>query len=247
MGLPVFARSLPCHYGCISLDLDVFLIYPHILQKYTLPQSLSQGAFCMMADFATDLTSEVIRIYQEIDQKTAWLQAAGLRCPPGCGTCCESPEVEATVLEALPLAEEIYRRKVEGRVLIAIAEREDQGDLRCVLCRPDLLSPGKGRCSYYEFRSLACRLFGFAARRNKYGHLEFCACRVIKERNPQAVRRVEIKICEGLDVPVYQESFMRIASMDPGMGFPRLPINRALKEALERLYWRKARDSTEVQ
>jgi hypothetical protein len=43
----------------------------------------------------------------------------------------------------------------------------------------------------------------------------------------------------GIKVPIYQEAFMRIASLHPGMGYRRLPINQALKEALEYLYWIK--------
>jgi hypothetical protein len=65
-----------------------------------------------MADSRNNLPLKVLRIYREIDQKTALLQSAfALRCPDLCGACCDSPEVEAAVVETLPLAEEIYRRK----------------------------------------------------------------------------------------------------------------------------------------
>jgi len=192
----------------------------------------------MMVDSARVLLSKVLRIYQEIDQKTARLQVAfGLLCPPLCGACCDNPEVEATVLEILPLAEEVYRRKEEETVFSVLEEKRNQGDFRCMLYRPNPGFPGTGRCSYYEFRPLVCRLFGFAFRRNKFGNLEFSACKVMKERTPEAVHRAEIGISQGSDVPVYQESFMRIASMDSAIGYRRLPVNLALKEALERLYW----------
>jgi hypothetical protein len=42
-----------------------------------------------------------------------------------------------------------------------------------------------------------------------------------------------------MNIPVYQESFMRIAVLNPGIGFKRLPINIAIKEALEYIYWRR--------
>ncbi len=192
-----------------------------------------------MADFARELPSRVLRIYQEIDQKTARLQLAlGLRCPPLCGSCCDNPKVEATVLEALPLAEEVYRRKEEETMFFVLEEKGNQGDFKCALYRANPGFPENGWCSYYEFRPLVCRLFGFAFRRNKFGNLEYSACKVIKQRSPEAVHRAEIGVSEGLDVPVYQDSFMRIASMDSAIGYRRLPINLALKEALERLYWR---------
>ncbi len=192
-----------------------------------------------MANRARDLSSEVLRIYREIDRKTACLQSAsGLRCPSLCGACCDNPEVEATALETLPLAEEIYQRKEQEAVLVALEERRNQADFRCVLFRANPGFPVTGRCLYYKFRPLVCRLFGFALRRNKFGDLELSTCKIIKQRTPEAVHRAEIGISEGLDVPVYQDSFMRIASMDSGIGYRRLPINLALKEALERLYWK---------
>ena len=82
-----------------------------------------------MADYIKDLSSKVLRIYKEIDQKTARLQFTfGLRCPSLCGVCCDNPEVETTVLEILPLAEEIYRRKEEEKVLCALEEKRNQED-----------------------------------------------------------------------------------------------------------------------
>jgi len=195
-----------------------------------------------MADLTIDLSLKVLSTYQEIDQQTARLGLAfGLRCPSLCGACCDSPKVEATVLETLPLAEEIYRRKEEKALLIALEKKRNQDDFKCVLYRANPGFPGIGRCSYYGFRPLVCRLFGFAFRRNKLGNLEFSACKVMKERPPEAVHEVESGISETLDAPVYQESFMRIASLDPGIGYRCLPINGALREALERFCWKTGR------
>jgi Fe-S-cluster containining protein len=193
--------------------------------------------------FSNDICSDVMGIYHGLDLKTAGLQlASGLCCPPECGVCCKNSEVEATVLEALPAAEEIYRRRAQEAVLCAIEKTEKQGDSVCVLYRPDLGIPGNGRCRYYEFRPLLCRLFGFASRRNKFGDIELCTCKIIKERNPEAVHRAEMVISEGFDVPVYHDTFMRVASVDPGKGYRRLPINLALKEALQSLYWTRPAD-----
>lgn len=196
-----------------------------------------------MVHCSAKVSSELIRIYHDLDRKTAGLQlATGLSCPSECGACCKNPKVEATVLEALPVAEEIYRRREQDAVLCAINKTENRGDLVCVLYRPDPGIPGNGRCRYYEFRPLLCRLFGFASRRNKFGDIELCTCKIIKERNPEAVRRAEMMISEGFDVPVYQETYMRISSVDPSKGYRRLPINLTLKEALQCLYWTRPTD-----
>jgi Fe-S-cluster containining protein len=95
----------------------------------------------------------------------------------------------------------------------------------------------KGSCDYYEFRPLLCRLFGFVSRKNKYNRPEFSTCNVIRGIDPERVRRAEIAVSEGLSCPVYQDSFMRIAMIDPYLGYRLLPINQALKGAIEHLYW----------
>ncbi|MCJ7596382.1 MAG: YkgJ family cysteine cluster protein [Desulfobacterales bacterium] len=195
-----------------------------------------------MSDFSIDHGSEVLMIYKEIDQRIGRFQVAtGLFCPPGCGTCCESPNVEATALEVLSLAEEILLRREEERALNAIEEKENQGDLRCIHHRPDGPDSEKGKCSCYPLRPLVCRLFGFASRRNKFGEIELSTCKILKEKEPEAFRRAQIGLREGLKVPVYQDTFYRIASACPDKGFRSLPINQALKAALGYLYWKRPR------
>ena len=193
-----------------------------------------------MRDSSRTVSREVWKVYREIDLKIARLRrAASLSCPEGCGTCCESRQVEATIPEVLPLAEAIYAKSEEQAVWLAVEDKGARGELSCVLYREDHDVSGNGRCTYYRFRPLLCRLFGFAARRNRRGGLEFCPCRHMKERSPEAVRRAGIGLLSGLDIPVYQESFMRIASLDPYMGYRRYPINLAIQSALGHLYWHR--------
>jgi len=111
----------------------------------------------------------------------------------------------------------------------------------CAVVLPNSLHGGKGSCGYYEWRPLVCRLFGYAVQRNKWEAAELCTCRIIREKEPSSVRRAEIAIREGLGLPVYQEAFMQIASLDPATGYRMLSINRAIKEALEHIYWTRPR------
>jgi len=189
--------------------------------------------------------SEIVTIYQEIDKKSLQFQlATGLRCPSGCGRCCENPTVEASVSELLPLSEAIYAKEQVDVVLSAIEEREKQGNPVCVLYRSEPLTDS-GRCSYYAYRPLVCRLFGFSARKNKRGHLEFCACKNIKEKDADAVRKAEALIASYFDIPVYQDMYMQVASVHPGIGFQRLPINLAIKQAIAYLCW-KTQENTKI-
>lgn len=205
-----------------------------------------------------DVASQVMQVFRETGAAIARVQlATGLRCVPGCGSCCESPHVEATVVEALPLAVEVYRRREEGHLFDAVSEKDLRGDPVCVLYRPEADDPRHGRCTYYDFRFLLCRLFGFSARRGKTGTLEFSPCKVMKEKNPEAGPAVSrwagLGLAENrsqgalpssadrIDLPVYQDAFMRIAGIEPGSGFIRYPVNAAIRKALERFYWKGSR------
>nr|HID58865.1 YkgJ family cysteine cluster protein [Desulfobacterales bacterium] len=185
-----------------------------------------------------DLIDLVLDQYKKFDQIIErFCKTTGLTCVPNCCYCCRHWWVEATVLEVLPLAREIYARGQERATMKQIQEKQARKDTLCVFLLPEADQQVEGYCAYYSWRPLMCRLFGFAARRNKYGGLELCPCKVINETCPAVVRRSHIAIQEGLSLPVYQEAFFQVASIDPSRGYKRLPINMAIKEALEYLYW----------
>jgi len=197
----------------------------------------------MHYDMYQDLIREIMNIYFEIDRKISIFQlSTGLRCPPGCGSCCESKNVEATILECLPLADHIYRRKEAESVLASVDRKVIENDRRCVLFKLDERIAASGRCAYYGFRPLVCRLFGFAARRDKFGKQEICLCRVVKGNNHELIEKLPEAGDAMSNAPISHDSFMRIASLHPGLGFKLFPINIALKNALEYLYWKHPRD-----
>jgi len=182
--------------------------------------------------------SDICSIYKDFDERITGLQSAtGMRCPADCSDCCREKHVEATVLELLPLAKEIYLRKEEDALMAAILKKLEAQDPVCVLLRNVTQDGNNGHCGYYEFRPLVCRLFGFASRRNKSGHIELMTCRIIKEGKQEEVRKAETVLSHGFKLPVYQDAFMSMSSMKPGIGTRRLPINMALKEAIEGHYW----------
>jgi Fe-S-cluster containining protein len=196
-----------------------------------------------MFDSLFDLRMGVLETYREIDRKTARFQSVtGLQCPEPCGICCESKEVEATVIEMLPLAEEILLRKESDLLMERIETKIDSGDRMCALVNRVAGTTVHLRCSYYQYRPLICRLFGYASRNGRSGNKELSICKVIKKSNSNALKRAEIALNQGIDIPVYQECFMRIASMHPGMGYQLLPINYAMKAAIEYLDFRRPVD-----
>lgn len=113
---------------------------------------------------------------------------------------------------------------------------------RCVVYRPDPVDPRRGRCGFYSSRPALCRLFGFAAQREKSGLPRLAACVVHKEKAEGGVERAIKLIASGHEVPIFAEFAMEIRGIDPGLGTELLPINRALALALSRVLFRQALD-----
>ena len=131
--------------------------------------------------FSGDLSYRILELYSQIDRQTSEFQSkTGLQCPPGCGQCCESSVAQATVLELLPAAEELFSRGEAQQWLGCIASIRNNE--RCVFYYPDPLIPGNGRCELYLLRPSVCRLFGFAVMKNKDGKPELITCRARKRR-----------------------------------------------------------------
>jgi len=172
---------------------------------------------------------DVTRRFEDADAEVERLrERTGLACPPRCGACCLSPEVETTERELAPLAAELVRT---GHALGVLAELErlaTAGELRCALYAPDDGDPRRGRCSAYAWRPLICRLFGFAARRDRHGRPELAACRVMREADPATVAAAVRHVEAGGEVAVFADHAAAAATE------PLRPINAALRAAIER-------------
>lgn len=91
----------------------------------------------------------------------------------------------------------------------------------------------QGHCGTYQYRGLICRLFGFAATRDKYGSLRLATCKIIREGQAEQYRTVSEAIAKGLYVPVFTDYYMQLNQIDYQLGTKMLPVNKALKVALE--------------
>lgn len=172
-----------------------------------------------------------MRLYRRLDLHTRSLRAlSGLRCPPGCGRCCLSTEVEATVLEMLPAALRLQR---EGRLETTLASLEAP-PASCHLYAEQARPPGGGHCGLYAHRALVCRLFGFAAALDSEGRRELSTCRLIRAAQPELAARADGAVREGtILAPIMPNYSMELFGIDPSLGSRRLPINLALAQALE--------------
>jgi len=193
-----------------------------------------------MASLTIDgINRRVFRIYQDIENQTRRIRReTGMTCPDRCGRCCWSRNIEATVIEMVPVVNHILRSGMLPGVLDAL-DGTDPGGL-CVFFRPDMAHRDHGFCSEYRYRPLVCRLFGFSARRGKDDRITPQVCRTMKTHNPVSFQRFEAMCTDGRVVPM-RAWFQQIASLEPSRGYRLMPVNQALKECIDLFYWRKPR------
>jgi len=169
-------------------------------------------------------------LYQDADRASAALsRATGLACPPGCGECCARHDPHVTVADVEPLAE------------AAVADGSAEGALDRALAAPAgpcvYYEAGRlpGGCTVYALRPVLCRLFGFAAVRDKHGRPALAVCEVHTAATPDVAARAAAHVAAGGEVAQLAEYQARADGLAPDPSrTEQLPINVALARALER-------------
>ncbi len=181
------------------------------------------------------LAAGVRAIYRRLDRRiAAFRRRSALACLPGCGECCRSTGVEATVLELLPLALELCRRGKAKEVLARLdAGKEPE---RCLLFSEQPLGRFGGHCTAYSRRPLLCRLFGFSSMENREGRPELVACRPLRQADPARAGQAVATAARGrAAAPLMRDYGLAVYRLDPVLGSGALPVNAALRQALERV------------
>ncbi len=174
------------------------------------------------------MTPRRLALYRTVDEQTTVVSAgAKLGCPTGCGACCVRTPPHVSVADIAPVARAAIAAG-EGEALHDRAVATGAGP--CVLFAPGQLPGG---CTVYAIRPVICRLFAFAAVRDKHGALELAVCREHTVADPAAPARARAYLDGGGDAPVFAE--LQLEAHDPDDGPAELvPINEALAAALER-------------
>ncbi|MBF0122945.1 MAG: YkgJ family cysteine cluster protein [Candidatus Omnitrophica bacterium] len=178
----------------------------------------------------------VRRIYVEVDRATqSFRKKVGLGCPDRCGHCCANSNVETTVLEMLPLAEELLRRGEAEAWWQETENRDFPG--QCVFYIPDEGEQNQGRCGVYALRPLICRMFGYTGNKDKYGRIRLVACNVMKKLLPHVLEEALHRVDIGKDQPpVMADVIMRTSMLDPELTKESIAINTAFRKAVERMW-----------
>jgi hypothetical protein len=177
-----------------------------------------------------------VRLVEELfikleNEITVFKSETSLHCLTGCGRCCSKPDIDASPLEFLPWAFHLF---LNGKAEETLLELNNSFVATCHIYRPlALIEEYNGSCSNYIYRGLICRLFGYAASRDKYGQLRLATCKIIKENQLENFNNAEEAISKGLYIPIFTDYYMQLSQIDYGLATTVLPINDALKRAIE--------------
>ena len=182
------------------------------------------------------IIEEVEKVFEELDahlKHTA--EESGLKCPDFCGMCCRKTDIEASPIEFMPLADWLYK---SGQVDNFLAAMDDTKHPWCACFNPEASVHHEWGCQYYEHRGLICRLFGFGFRLNRDNLPVLVTCKIMKQTQPSAVSKAaEMASSHPEDMPVFSHYFMRLLAIDPDLAVPQMPINQAIRVAIEKLYF----------
>ena len=146
-------------------------------------------------------------------------------CPPGCGSCCLSPTVEASASEFLPLAF-FWWQSMQLEYYLEKLQSALQGtDSTCLLFVPGQRG---GNCGFYPYRGLICRAFGLSKMVDKYGKQRWSICRQLSHlpTPPSA---------EQSPLPTLSQWRWQFESNFPRELTRLLPINQAIYQSCVRV------------
>lgn len=174
----------------------------------------------------------VEKLFHRLENEISVFQSeTSLHCLSGCGKCCTKPDIDASPLEFLPWAFHLF---LNGQAEIMLDILKTKTSSNCQLYQPlTIIDRINGSCSNYKYRGLICRLFGYAASRDKLGELRLATCKIIKENQQEAFADTEEAIKNGLYIPIFTDYYMNLAQIDYRLGNTILPINQAIKIAIE--------------
>lgn len=176
-----------------------------------------------------DKIKQVEELFEKLDFAISDFQnKTSLHCKSGCGKCCFKADIEATALEFLPFAYHLY---TTNQAELWLAKLQQSSSTICLILNPT--QSGAGLCSEYKHRGLICRLFGYSARTNKYSQKEYVTCQIIKTEQASSFEKANEFIAQGGDVPIMNNYYMQLHSIDMELARTFYPINTAIQKAIE--------------
>ena len=169
------------------------------------------------------------KLFEEMSTSFSTYQLqSGLHCMSGCGRCCLNPEVEASMYEMIPFALKVYD---EGKIDEWLLFLESQERPHCALFQDQ--GNGKGFCGSYHERPSVCRMFGVAGRFDKKNEVSLSICKHLRSEYPAITEKLTSE--KNSDAPMLTHWSSKLANLDPELTKNRVPLNDAMKGALQKV------------
>jgi len=212
-------------FECLSLHLK-FIFCPGEDLKNTLSYMVSNK-----------IALAVEQVFKELDEHVALTASkTGMKCTHLCNACCLKTNIEASPIEFIPLAAWLYETGKIDEFLILLDKSDKTG--YCPLFLPEAWKTGNWACLQYDKRGLICRLFGYGYRMTREALPELVTCKVLKNSLPESVEKAhQLGLQNPGDIPLFSNYSMQLYSIDPDLAIQHLPINKAIRLAIEKLYF----------
>lgn len=175
---------------------------------------------------------KVERVFRQLDKETEkFAKESKLKCLTNCNLCCLKKDLEANVLEFLPLAYYLVSNNLHESALELL---ETQPEYCISLAKNQ--EPGKtAGCSMYQYRGLICRLFGFSGIRDKSEKLAIYTCSSMKTEHQETYKLASERINSGMKIPLVTDYYYKIYFIDPNLANDYNPINVSIRKAIEKV------------
>lgn len=161
----------------------------------------------------------------------SYQRKVGLPCLTGCGACCLSRDISASISEMLPSAFRILDEEGIEAVEKLILELESTDSKVCTFYRMNSDDGTEGYCANYETRPSLCRSFAVAAYPDKNGSKTMSICKRLKEAYPERIGGLN-----ALEAPTIGDYAKQVYLTGPSADAKLLHINDALCEALKKVW-----------
>jgi Fe-S-cluster containining protein len=181
-----------------------------------------------------EITNEVIDLFKIIDKEIDDFKIkTGIYCIENCGFCCKNSNIYATIIEFLPLAFKLFH---DNKIDFIMQKLDFAISQNCIFFEPDKTDEIKGRCSVYPERGFICRIFGFTCSLDKHGRRNYSACKILKKPLSDKITNINQKLLDsGYQAPLINDYSKRLSDIDFELSKTFLPINIAIKHAIEKV------------
>lgn len=174
-----------------------------------------------------DFCKNLSEVYQEMSKAFSSTQNLNnLQCPSDCGRCCQNPQIEASILEMLPMALYLHDHNLTDSYLEKI-DHSMQTNQFCIGIKDN-------RCHLYQNRPSICRMFGVSGFSDKHQKIQASVCKRLKELFPEESHKV-INSPENHHLEIMSHWSSRLLTLDPNLLNHNMHINLALAKAIEKV------------